>query len=64
MDGMFRKYECEYYSVMARPTSCFFCDHCTDIWFDYTNGPYMFYCDIDKNTAEGIAGKCKSFIEE
>lgn len=24
---------------------CVFCEHCTDIFYDYTNGPYMFICD-------------------
>lgn len=26
---------------------CIFCKHCECIW-DYTNGPYMFFCDLDK----------------
>lgn len=26
--------------------SCFFCKHCTDIFYDYTHGPYMFYCEL------------------
>lgn len=25
---------------------CAFCDNCTDILFDYINGPYMFICDL------------------
>ena len=24
---------------------CLFCKHCTDIFVDATNGPYMFLCD-------------------
>jgi hypothetical protein len=26
---------------------CILCEHCTCIW-DYTNGPYMFFCDKDR----------------
>lgn len=26
---------------------CILCKHCQCIW-DYTNGPYMFFCDLDK----------------
>ena len=24
---------------------CVFCKHCTDVIYDYSNGPYMFMCD-------------------
>ena len=60
-----RKYECEEYAVMAHPKACFFCDHCTDIFYDYTNGPYMFICDKDHNDEiqRGLAGKCPDFYE-
>lgn len=27
----------------AHKNSCLFCKHCTDIFYDYTNGPYMFF---------------------
>ena len=26
---------------------CIFCKHCNFIW-DYTNGPYLFFCDFDR----------------
>lgn len=26
---------------------CAFCSHCTDIFYDYSNGPYLFICDKD-----------------
>lgn len=26
---------------------CILCKHCNCIW-DYTNGPYMFFCDLDR----------------
>ena len=57
-----KEYKCEYYSVQAAENSCFFCQHCTDIFFDYTNGPYMFICDEDADTTKGYDGQCKLFI--
>lgn len=24
---------------------CVFCEHCTDVLYDHTYGPYMFVCD-------------------
>ena len=59
-----KEYKCEYYSVQAAENSCFFCQHCTDIFFDYTNGPYMFLCDEDADTRKGCDGQCKLFKEE
>lgn len=47
------------------PKACVFCDHCKDIFWDYTNGPYMIFCDIDLDPNEGgYEGKCGSFVEE
>ena len=43
-----KEYECEFYAVNAHKYSCFFCDHCTDIWWDFSNGPYMILCTEDK----------------
>lgn len=50
---------------LCPPKACMFCDHCSDIYWDYTNGPYLCFCnlDIDPNTG-GYEGKCDSFIEE
>ncbi len=59
-----KEYKCEYYSVMAPERSCFFCQHCTDIFFDYTNGPYMFLCSEGVNTSNGLKGKCNLFKED
>ena len=42
-----------------------FCDHCTDIFWDYTNGPYMIICDIDIDPTDGgYDGTCRSFVED
>lgn len=62
-----REYQCEYYKVKARPNSCFFCDNCTDIFFDYKNGnpaPYMWLCDKGNDTEVGMMGKCQDFNEQ
>ena len=40
-------YECEYYMCEAATHGCFFCKHCTDIFYDYTVGPYALVCDLN-----------------
>jgi hypothetical protein len=55
----------------AHKRSCLFCEHCSDIFWDYTNGIYGISCDINWNNAESrrehihlsFDGKCKSFEE-
>lgn len=44
-----RLYECESTGkVYEFPDQhCVFCKHCTDLLYDYTNGPYMFMCDLE-----------------
>ena len=59
-----RKYECEHYSVLAPPTCCLFCNHCTDVFWDHTNGPYLFFCEEKADTTIGAKGECESFEEE
>lgn len=39
---------------------CAFCKHCTDIFYDYTHGPYMFICDLGKDDFR----TCGKFEEE
>lgn len=47
------------FSYQCPDNSCLFCDHCTDIFYDYTNGPYMIICDLNKEPHEN----CESFTE-
>lgn len=47
----------KYYCMPADKQNCFFCSHCTDIYYDATNGPYMSLCDKEFDAAEG----CKYF---
>lgn len=34
-------------TVSLPDNCCAFCRHCTDLFYDYTNGPYLFICDKD-----------------
>ena len=57
--------------IGAHKHSCLFCKHCSDIFWDYSNGIYAIFCDIEWNNAESMSehinlsfkGKCKSFEE-
>lgn len=63
-----RKYTCEdniaSVTVLAPDKSCLFCKHCTDVYWDYTNGPYLLCCDKNLDIKAGSKGKCKDFEEE
>lgn len=62
-----RIYEGGSFEVKAHKRSCFFCTHLTDLFWDYSNGPYMFFCDVLLERREcspgkfGLDGKCPSF---
>ena len=51
--------------VTAHKRSCFFCEHCTDMYYDYTYGPYMFFCTkrIDWAEVDAMHGSCEGFME-
>ena len=54
-------FECSNGNIYFFPKKhCAFCGNCTDIFFDYTNGPYMFSCDLGCESWE----TCGNFIEE
>ena len=44
--------------------SCVTCKHCTDVLWDFTNGPYCFICNEDHPNADGMNGDCKFWEEE
>lgn len=50
-----RLYVCDDYMVLVPSKCCLFCEHCTDVYWDYINGPYMFICEL------GIEGKLRAF---
>ena len=49
---------------LAKPNSCLFCEKCTDVFCDYTNGPYMMVCRDDRETIAGMNGLCSWFKGE
>lgn len=51
-------------SVTAHKRSCFFCEYCTEIIWDYTNGPYVFFCGKEADTDDGVFGRCPEFKEK
>lgn len=44
-----REYRCEWYRLKAPTMCCLFCDHCTDVLWDYWYGPYMFASDMARD---------------
>ena len=51
-------FHCEYgNNYVCRKGQCLCCIHCTDIYWDYSNGPYMILCkkDLEPN------GDCKQW---
>lgn len=56
-----RPFKCDSGQIYLFPQNhCVFCDHCTDLFYDYTNGPYAFSCDLELNDHE----TCGQFKEE
>ena len=56
------------FTIWAPEKSCLFCRKCDDIIWDYTNGPYSFFCEEDTDgkrdlTEQGCIGKCEYFEE-
>lgn len=59
-----REYRCAEYTVTAPSRCCLFCGSCTDVFWDYTHGPYGFVCDLDMDIERGVMGECDGFTEE
>ena len=60
-----RTFNCDNGKIYAaRYNSCLFCSHCTDIFYDYTHGPYMTFCELGNNTDAGFSGDCYSFARD
>lgn len=59
-----REYKCGPLTVIAPSRACLFCDRCSDVFWDYTHGPYMFFCDAGMDTSVGAEGRCEGFVEE
>ena len=41
---------------------CVFCKHCSDVFWDCTNGPYMCFCDLEPNNNDYRT--CDKFEED
>lgn len=48
---------------VRRDDDCIFCEHCTDLWWDYTNLVYMLLCDLDIERPFNM-DPCISFKED
>lgn len=53
-------------TVNAPTTCCLFCKNCTDVYWDYSHGPYMMICikHDDVFDCGGAGGTCKDFEED
>lgn len=47
-------------TILLPENDCVFCSHCTDIFWDYTNGIYLKVCELYKNPNNG----CDDFSHE
>lgn len=50
-------------TVEAPDKCCLFCDHCTDLFYDF-GGIYLTVCDIEKDIVIGSKGECDYFKDE
>lgn len=63
--GDLREFKCESGHVYLFPKNhCVFCKHCADLFYDYSNGPYMFFCDLDTEVDDHHYGSCGRFEED
>lgn len=51
-------------NVWARPKSCFFCEHCTDIFVDLDGSPYLWFCELEKDIDDGMYERCENFKDD
>ena len=56
-----KPFRCENGKTYSMPENhCVFCKHCDDVFYDYTNGPYMFLCKNNQGNLES----CTEFEAE
>lgn len=54
-------YRCDNGKYYGGPQKSYiFCRHCTDVFWDYTNGPYMFICELELEPHED----CNDFEDD
>ena len=54
-DG-YKPYVCGNRRYWLPPDNCVFCEHCTDIFWDYTHGMYTYFCELDYNNEKMTCG--------
>lgn len=72
-----KRYECGPFRYTLPDYACVFCEHCSDVFWDYSNGIYALICDKDNlmhicsnGTLVGhinngnLSGKCRDFKED
>lgn len=53
-------FECETGRIYrCKSPSCLVCQHCTDFFYDYSNGPYLALCELSKSNANH---DCQDFL--
>ena len=52
------------HTYICKDNSCLVCNKCSDIFWDYTSGPYMVICSEDHDISKGAQGQCKFYEEE
>lgn len=59
-----KKFKCYNGKTYKFPVKhCVFCEHCPTILYDFTNGPYMFFCEKgfqDFRTCESFQKEARS----
>lgn len=57
-------FECEngkVYGISYDKKCCLICKHCTDLFYDYTNGPYMCFCKFQNKSCDDFGDNCNQF---
>ena len=58
-----KEYKCSNgHTYIVKDKSCLVCGHCTDVFWDYTNGPYLAICELHDELI--CDGTCKDYIED
>ena len=60
-DYVFRCENGTIYIIPKDMKCCVICSHNTDIFYDYTNGPYMFSCNIQDGDDRDAGKNCPYF---
>ena len=64
---MIKLYRCDNgHLYKLHDKSCLFCSHCTDVFYDYSNGPYMAFCELNiEDSSDGnLEELCEHFKED